>query len=68
MGGTCCEGRGISRRTGLRAVAGRPPVGVEAYPVGKAVAITSGVVVFRNRLIELIQYRPETETVTRSPC
>ncbi len=52
------RGGGNLVEDGLRAVAGRPPVGVEAYPVGEVVAITSGVVVFRNRLIEVIQYRP----------
>jgi polyhydroxyalkanoate synthase len=66
-------GKNLLRGTGnlaedwLRAVAGRPPVGADAYPVGKRVAITSGGVVFRNRLIELIQYRPTTEAVHPEP-
>ncbi len=66
-------GRNLLRGAGnlvedsLRAVAGRPPVGAEAYPVGEVVAITSGVVVFRNRLIEVIQYRPATEAVHPEP-
>ena len=53
---------------GLRTVAGRPPVGVEAYPVGEVVAITSGVVVFRNRLIELIHTDRQPRRSTRSRC
>jgi polyhydroxyalkanoate synthase len=51
----------------LRTAAGQPPVGADAYPVGKKVGITSGVVVFRNRLMEVIQYRPTTEEVHPEP-
>ncbi|RNC77455.1 poly-beta-hydroxybutyrate polymerase [Piscirickettsiaceae bacterium NZ-RLO2] len=37
------------------------------YKVGKTVAITEGKVVFRNDLIELIQYLPKTKTVYKEP-
>jgi polyhydroxyalkanoate synthase len=37
------------------------------YLPGKAVAITAGKVIYRNRLIELIQYTPTTATVHTSP-
>ena len=50
-----------------RAIGGRPPVGAEAFEPGRNVAITPGKVVYRNRLIELIQYAPATGTVRPEP-
>jgi len=50
------------RRTG-----GKPPIGAEDFQPGKQVAVTPGKVVYRNRLIELIQYAPATETVKPEP-
>jgi len=39
----------------------------EAFKVGENLATTEGSVVYRNRLFELIQYAPRTETVHRTP-
>jgi polyhydroxyalkanoate synthase subunit PhaC len=50
-----------------RAVSGKKPVGSEAYEVGRQVAASPGKVVFRNRLIELIQYAPATAEVRPEP-
>jgi polyhydroxyalkanoate synthase subunit PhaC len=50
-----------------RLVSRQEPVGAEAFAPGESVAITPGKVVYRNRLIELIQYAPVTETVHAEP-
>ena len=48
-------------------VLGQPPIGVENFRVGKEVAVTPGKVIYRNRLIELVQYAPSTPTVHPEP-
>ncbi len=50
-----------------RAASGQPPVGAETFRVGQDVAATQGKVVFRNHLIELIQYAPKTAQVRPEP-
>ena len=39
----------------------------EAFHVGQNIATTPGSVVYRNRMFELIQYAPTTETVYKTP-
>jgi len=50
-----------------RAVSGKKPIGTDQFVVGRNVAATPGKVIFRNRLIELIQYAPATARVRPEP-
>ncbi len=49
------------------AMAGTVPDGADMFLPGKDVAVTKGKVIHRNRLIELIQYEPLTDTVRAEP-
>jgi polyhydroxyalkanoate synthase subunit PhaC len=50
-----------------RAAGGKPPIGTEAFKPGEQVAVTRGEVIYRNRLMELIQYSPTTRKVQAEP-
>ena len=49
------------------AISGKKPVGTEGFIVGRDVAITPGKIVYRNQVIELIQYAPATKDVRPEP-
>ncbi|MFN7192053.1 MAG: PHA/PHB synthase family protein [Rhodospirillales bacterium] len=40
---------------------------MDAFRVGENIAVTPGAVVYRNDLMELIHYKPTTETVVKAP-
>lgn len=51
----------------LEKITGSPPAGVENFIPGKQVAITQGKIVYKNHLIELIQYEAQTQKVYKEP-
>jgi polyhydroxyalkanoate synthase len=50
-----------------RIASGRVPDGEDRFEPGRNVAVTPGRVVFRNHLIEVLQYAPATESVHAEP-
>ena len=50
-----------------RGLTGQKPSGAERFEPGKSVAMAPGKVVYRNHLIELIQYAPTTSDVYAEP-
>ncbi len=72
---TTIKERGANLKRGLtnylddrvRTATGKPAAGRENFKVGETVGITPGKVVFQNSLMELIQYKPSTETVFAEP-
>jgi polyhydroxyalkanoate synthase len=45
----------------------QPPVGAEAFKIGRDIAATPGKIIYKNHLIELIQYAPTTAEVSPEP-
>jgi len=67
-GGQCLvEGAKLLLEDMQRTIRGEPPVGAENFHAGETVATAPGKVIYRNQLIELIQYEPTTETVRPEP-
>ena len=66
-GANLARGLGNLLEDADRAISGQRPVGAEVFVPGVNVAATPGKVVYRNRLIELIQYAPATERVRPEP-
>ena len=67
------QGKNLVRGTELaiqdfiEKITGSPPAGIEHFIPGKQVAVTKGKVVYKNHLIELIQYEPQTKKVYKEP-
>ena len=60
--------RGLDQlRQDMDLVGGIRMVAEDAFEVGKTVAMTPGKIVFQNRLMQLIQYAPTTQTVHARP-
>ncbi|WP_412758112.1 PHA/PHB synthase family protein [Legionella bozemanae] len=51
----------------IEKLTGTPPAGAENFIPGKQVALTKGKVIFKNHLIELIQYEAQTSKVYKEP-
>jgi polyhydroxyalkanoate synthase len=68
-----CGGQNLVRgaanwwRDAMAVATGAAPTGADQFTPGKAVALTPGQVVWRNHLIELIQYEPATKQVHPEP-
>lgn len=66
-GGSLLQGARHRVEDAMRLATKAPLPGTEQFRPGHEVAITPGKVVFRNHLIELIQYTPQTTTVFAEP-
>jgi polyhydroxyalkanoate synthase len=66
-GANLLQGLRNRREDALRLLSGGPVPGTENFRPGHEVAMTPGKVVFRNHLMELIQYTPQTATVFAAP-
>lgn len=66
-GGNLLRGARNLARHVYRNRTGKPPKALEGFKVGENLATTEGKVVYRNRLIELIQYVPRTARVHPEP-
>jgi polyhydroxyalkanoate synthase len=61
------RGMAHAQEDATREKLGLPPAGADDFKVGQNIAITPGSVIYRNRLIELIQYEPSTPATRNEP-
>jgi poly[(R)-3-hydroxyalkanoate] polymerase subunit PhaC len=66
-GGNLVRGTAHFIEDSLRLLAAEPAPSSGQFRVGKEIAATAGEVVYRNELMELIQYRPSTSEVIAEP-
>lgn len=66
-GSNLIRGTELALQDLLEKLSGSPPAGVEHFIPGKQVAITPGKIVYKNHLIELIQYQAQTPKVYKEP-
>lgn len=66
-GANLLQGAVNAMEDAMRTFARDKPVGAEDYIPGETVAVTPGKVIYRNRLMELIQYKPQTPGVYAEP-
>lgn len=66
-GGNLARGMEHFLDDSFRLLASEPLQTSNSFQVGKDIAVTPGEVVFRNELMELIQYKPVTESVVAEP-
>jgi poly[(R)-3-hydroxyalkanoate] polymerase subunit PhaC len=67
LGGNLLRGFANLSTDVTRELAGAPPLGLEAFKVGRDVAVSPGKVVHRTHLAEIIQYAPTTDRVRPEP-
>lgn len=67
FGANLAQGACNALQDAWRAASGQPSAEAQQFKPGVDVAVTPGAVVFRNHLIELIQYRPSTPKVAAEP-
>ncbi len=66
-GGNLVRGTGNLLEDWFSALTLQPPSSVHGFRIGQDIAVTPGEVIYRNELMELIQYKPSTSEVVGEP-